>query len=426
LHELLRQFARAELEEDPDRCGAVLDAHAGYYGALAAEAFALFHSADQPLLLATIESDLENIRVAWRHYLAKSDGAAISKFVGSLWVVYEFRGWYPAAVSLFDEALDALDPASDDQATVNSRSLSAAVQAWFLGLLGRPEVGAAAAGEAVEALRSSDDLVALWVAIQSSALCLAYLGKLEEMIETCDEAMAIGQRIGHPFWAAAMMSWRSFGGVISGDFDSAARLLPEGFEVLTRLNEHYYLIWNLWSQASLATHEGRFHDAIALHSRQVALAEEIGYLRGSLVAFEGLGDANQAAGQLEAAETAYIEGIGAAEQTSMVTDMLGMMTKVARVRASTGRQLQAVELLATVHTAPASAQQPLTDTTPINEVAAEMLRELQQDLDSQEYEAAHARGTSKTFEVAAKEMLSSKSRRPPPPASPGGPTTTRP
>jgi len=143
---------------------------------------------------------------------------------------------------------------------------------------------------------------------------------------------------------------------------------------------------------------------------QVARAQAIGYLRGSLVAFEGLGDANLAVGRLEAAETAYVEGIASAEQMSMVTDMLGMMTKVARVRASTRRQLQAIELLATVPAEPTSAQQPFTDTTPINEIAAEALSELQKEFGAKEYEAAQARGTSKSFEAAAKEMLSLRNR----------------
>ncbi len=410
VHELLRQFAQAELEADPDRCSEVLDAHAGYYGSVADEAFELLSSADHVRLVAVMEEDIENIRVAWRHHLGKGHGAAIRTLAVGLWVVYEFRGWHHAAVSLFGEAADALLPGSDDQTNVDALALSAAIQAWFLGLVGQPDTGAATATRAIDTLRSSDDLVAKWLANQSAALCLGYLGKADEMIERCEEGLAIAETIGHPFWAAAMKSWRSFAAVVSGDLEMAKRLLPEGFEALTRLNEHLYLTWNLWSQGGIARSEGRFADAIDLHSRQVSLSQEAGYLRASFVALEGLGDASLAARQLEQAEAAYLEGLAATDQMSMVPEMLGMMTKVARVRAAAGRHAEAVELLATVLAEPNSAQQQLTDNTPINELASEALSEVQKEIDPEEYGAARARGTSTPFEVAAKEMLSSRSR----------------
>jgi len=46
------------------------------------------------------------------------------------------RGWYPAGISLFGEALDAFDARSDQEDVVKLRALAGAAQAWFFSLIG--------------------------------------------------------------------------------------------------------------------------------------------------------------------------------------------------------------------------------------------------------------------------------------------------
>ena len=96
----------------------------------------------------------------------------------------------------------------------------------------------------------------------------------------------------------------------------------------------------------------------------MASCRDLGYIRGTMVNLEGLGDANIAAGRFEAAEQAFIEGMATADKMGMVRDMLGMMAKIAKVRAARGLPAEAVEMLATVLAQPISAQQPFTDNTP--------------------------------------------------------------
>jgi tetratricopeptide (TPR) repeat protein len=234
---------------------------------------------------------------------------------------------------------------------------------------------------------------------------LAYLGRMEEMAACMEEAMAVADAGDHPLWPAAMRNWRSFAAFLAGDIGTAENLLPESYEVYERLDEHYFMSWNLWMQAMIATQQDRPQDAIDLYTRQVARCRDIGYMRGTMVALEGLGEANVAAGSFEAAEKAFIEGMVTADKMGMVRDMLGMMAKIAKVRAATGRPAEAIEMLATIHAEPISAQQPFTDNTPIKDIAAEALDDLRDVLGPDEYSAARARGTSTPFEVAAKELM---------------------
>src|SRR5208282_2715543 len=185
--------------------------------------------------------------------------------VEGLWYLYETRGWYPAGISLFGEALDALGERSDREDVLKLRALAGAAQAWFLSLIGQPDAGEAIARVAEHTLRDPADIVAYTTGVQCLAISLAYLGRMEEMAACMEAGMAAADAGHHPFWSAGMRTWRSFGAFLAGDFGTAARLLPEAYGPLEQMDEHYFMSWNLWVQAMIATQQHRPQDAIDLH-----------------------------------------------------------------------------------------------------------------------------------------------------------------
>jgi predicted ATPase/class 3 adenylate cyclase len=412
VHELLRQYGEVELRRDQEVSARVDEAHAAFFAELMRECLGLFVRGEQARAMTLVEYDLDNVRSAWRHYLAVDDAAGARPFVEGLWYLYELRGWYPAAIDLFEEALEAFPSDSEDAAVITLRDLAGATQAWFHSLVGQPDAREAVARIAAERLHDSSDLDGYMTAAQCWAISLAYLGRMDEMAACMESAMAVADAAHHVFWSAAMRNWRSFGAVLSGDLVTAMKLLPEAHAVFEPLGEHYFMCWTLWLEAMIATQEGRAQDAIDLHARQVSGCREIDYMRGTMVALEGLGEANVAAGRLEAAERAFVEGMATADKMGMVRDMLALMTKIARVRAAMGRNTEAVETLATVLAEPRSAQQPFTANTPIKDIAAEALDDLRATMGPTAYSEALARGTSTPFEVAAKELMTGMEERP--------------
>ncbi|MEP6665383.1 MAG: NB-ARC domain-containing protein [Nocardioidaceae bacterium] len=407
VHELLRQYAEAELKTDAALCEEVDEAYAAFYASLMDESAALFVRSDQPTAFAIVEHDIDNVRSAWRYCLAVGDAPAARRFVEGLWYLYEMRGWYPAGMSLFGEALDALDAGSDDEHVIKVRILSAAVQSWFQALVGQPEAGVGAAQVAVDILREAGDLVGYLTAAQCLAISFAYMGRMQEMAACTEEAITAAEAQQDEFWSAGMRNWRSFGAVLDGDLGTAEWLIPQAFEVFERRGEHFFMCWNLWLQAMIATQQARPLEAIDLHTRQVANCREIGYMRGTMVALEGLGEANVAAGMFDAAEKAFVDGIATADKMGMVRDMLGMMVKIAKVRAAVERSSEAVEMLSTVCAEPRSALQPFTANTPIRAMADAALNDCRTALGPEEYAEAMARGASTPFEVAVKELMGS-------------------
>ena len=404
VHELLRQYASDELDKVPERSRAVSEAHGATYGDLMEGAGEIITRSDQPAFLASVDQDIDNVRSAWRYYLSTGNAESAARFPADLYHIYEVRGWYTAGAALFEEALEAFEADSHDEAAIAVRAISAAIQGSFLSLLGQPSVGTAAALEAWDALPDSASDLFRWLTAQCIGLGMAYLGTTDDMAAVFDRAMEIANR-DDPVWKAGMKNWRSFTALLAGDIETARVLVPEAMEVLEARGDHYYMTWNFWLQAMMATMDGRLDDAVDLYARQVARAEEIGYLRGKVVAFEGLGDASVAAGRLDAAETAFVRGIEVAEQMGMVRDMLGMMTKVANVWSAMERRPEAVELLGSVCADPISAQQPFTANVPIADTAASMLADLRAHLDEDEYESAHSRGMAKPYDVAAKQLM---------------------
>jgi hypothetical protein len=130
-------------------------------------------------------------------------------------------------------------------------------------------------------------------------------------------------------------------------------------------------------------------------------------MRGIHVNLADLGRAHLAAGNLEVAEIAFIKSLIAAEQMNMVREILGMIAKIAQVRAVTGYPIEAVELNTTVVADPRSTQRFLGETTTIRENATAALADLQEQLDPDEYAAAHKRGTATSYDVAAKKLIDS-------------------
>lgn len=407
IHEMLRNYAEGELQKEEDRCKAALDAHASHYAGVAEQATGMFVEARQPEMRAIIEADIDNIRWVWRHYLSTRNAAGALRLIPALYFVYEWRGSYTGGVSLFGEAAQAFDGAEEDDDVLALTSMAAAVQGWCLSLLGQAEAGTAAASMAVQRLPATADPVYPWIATQCLAVGQLYLGDTDEVARMLDESMARIESMPEQFLVNGLKNWRSFCAIGAQDLATAQRLLPEAIAFFESRNEHYFMTWCVWLQAMMATWEGRPTDAIDLYAKQVAVSEELGYRRGKVVAYEGLGDANLAAERWEDAEAALIQAIEVAEQMGMVSDMLGMIMKIGIARAALGRETEAVELLATVYTDPGSVHQPFTANVPIRDTATTALDDLKEKLSDADYTAAHARGAAKPYEIVAKELMDS-------------------
>ena len=86
IHELLRQYAEDALKKDPERCDGIIEAHTNFFADMASRAETMIPFGDQMAALLLVETDLDNIRTAWRQTLAIGDGTSARKIVVGLLV----------------------------------------------------------------------------------------------------------------------------------------------------------------------------------------------------------------------------------------------------------------------------------------------------------------------------------------------------
>lgn len=404
VHELLRQYAEESLKEDAPLFRTTAAAHKDFYADLAAHSEELLMS-DQTQAIRVVEADLDNIRSAWRHSLADGDVAAVRKFVFALWLLHEIRGWHQAAANLFGEALNALEQHSDDEATGISRAAAAALQAWFWAHLGQPEVGVDQATDAVAKLATLPDRSAHVFAITCRIACLTYLNRFEEAQEAGTNGVRIADELGNDELSALSKAWLGLSELQLGDIDTAARVYDESERVLSRLNEYWARSWNALGMAMIASMQGRPHDGIDILKRLVLGAKEIGYRRATQTGLQYLGDAQLSVDDFNAADACFLESLAMSEEMGQVVEKVGLLTRVAQVRAKMGKTEEAVAILASVLGDPISGQSMLVDNVSITEMTTMLLADLEQELAPDNYTAAYARGNARSVEVTAKELL---------------------
>lgn len=225
------------------------------------------------------------------------------------------------------------------------------------------------------------------------------------MAKVTEEAIAKAVELGDDFWISGAKNWRSLAAILEQDFEKASQLLVEALTVFEARNDHYFITWTLLLLANLATAQERPEEAIELHTRQAEVCKAIGYPRGTMLALEGLGKANVATGNLAAARKAFTESLAVAERASMIPDLLGLMAKLGNVRGLTGDVEGAVELLSTVVSDPHSQGHTASDLQTATELAAEPLERYRQELDPESFESARVRGSTRSYDVALKDLL---------------------
>jgi predicted ATPase len=106
--ETIREYATERLELDSEFSTAAHRAHAIYFADFAQRQWERQSGDDRETALWEMESDIENLRIAWRYWVEKRDLEQLNKFVNSLWLLYDARGWYHATVELTNDLLNVL------------------------------------------------------------------------------------------------------------------------------------------------------------------------------------------------------------------------------------------------------------------------------------------------------------------------------
>jgi predicted ATPase/class 3 adenylate cyclase len=106
--ETIREFAAERLNDLPDLSAAARRAHAVHFADFAQRQWEHLIGDQRDSALAAMAAEIENLRLAWRYWVAEGDLDQLNRLVDSLWLLYEAQGLYDATIELTTELLDLL------------------------------------------------------------------------------------------------------------------------------------------------------------------------------------------------------------------------------------------------------------------------------------------------------------------------------
>jgi predicted ATPase len=187
--ETIREYATERLDQDPEFGTAAHQAHAIYFAEFAQRQWKRLSGDGREAALREMESDIENLRIASHYWVERKDLEQLNKFVNSLLLLYDARGWYHATVGLTNDLLNVLaatpsTPERVEQQIMLQTSLARAVMATK----GYTEEAEQAYVRALELVESAGEVPQLFPVLRG-------LASLYNFRNQPDKAMQLGERM---------------------------------------------------------------------------------------------------------------------------------------------------------------------------------------------------------------------------------------
>jgi predicted ATPase/DNA-binding CsgD family transcriptional regulator len=389
IHELLRQYAQEKLEAKPEARINAQGAHAAYFAAFMEDRWPDLRGGRQMEALVEIESDIENVRAAWRYCLDRVDTPKLWKFVYGLWNVYFIRGWNLAGMELFAEATRVLGGRGDDE-TAALRALTMALQGYFLTWLGLPMDGYNLAKDSVAILEQYNHPEALGLAYESSGVSAYFLNRVADLDLASSKMEEIATELDDKRLLTVSLYSASMTALVRGDFDEAGRLAESALILNEEIGNVIGLTFPLIALGHVAFARGEYEDAREYLMRCLKNSEAISFHWANANACKYLSKVALSMGSLDESEKYLVQSLKVTKQIGFVRDIINLLYDFACLRVAQADVEQAVTLLMIVFQHPASQQYRWLEGR-IRDSARGLLDRLERELPQGAYAAAAER-----------------------------------
>jgi predicted ATPase/transcriptional regulator with XRE-family HTH domain/Tfp pilus assembly protein PilF len=394
LHEIIRQYAGARLQEHPDALAAAQRRHAAYYLRLVIEREQPIKGAEQAAATTAIAAEIDNLRAAWpwaatHRLLAELAGAG-----EVLHWFYEFRSGIQEGTALFAEGVELLRRAGpgDDRAAFE-RTLGRLLGHYgYLAMRYGAFAGAQAAlAESSTLLEAQCDTLGLARTLCSWAQLTFWTGDLNTAQRYLDRSIALATAAADRHLCAMD---HTVGGQIAyaaGAHEAAEQLFRTALSSWRELGNPRGLVWCITSATETLLARGRHAEAeqllresLAAHDtggtasalynlglvafQQGAFAEAVYFFREVLPSLQDtsgplytrvgnhLGAALWRAGSGGEARRVYSEALATAVKLQIDSEALRALAGLAEILAGAGEHETALRLAARVLADPAGPE----------------------------------------------------------------------
>lgn len=457
LHGFVRQYAAAYLHADAEELASVEERHSNYYVSLLAQWESQIRGPAQAAVLAEMELELEDVRLAWQRMATRQQVGSMKKALHSLLDFYELRARFREGAALFGEAVAALQTAGGTGASNQEAERLAllgqvmAHEAYFWIHLDHYQEAAELLRQSLELLRAGADQTALAEALLIQGYLRYRQGLFVEARQCTEESLALSRAAGHSFGIVfglltlayislaqgayeqayalsneSLAICRDHLGVVApadtlitlsaaarhlSKYDEAARWAEECLQISRTLNDRWSQAQTLRQLGLVRLELGEVAQAEAAFRQSILLAGEIGDRALVATALIALGLAHRASNAPTQAQSRFLEALQTAVETRSNAVALQALAEIAQSAMGEGANDLALQL----------AIFGLRCGTPDSRLKARwegIQRELEPQFNSQQVAAMEERVNSWTMEGLVEELRGGAS------GSGGGPGTS--
>ena len=190
--ETIREYAAEQLDTRPEFAAAARDHHARYFARFAAGASNVAGATDGDATSDAVGREIDNLRIAWRHWVAERDLDRLNELRDALWPLFEARGWYHATVELINDLLAvlAMTPTGPErwQQEVTLRMSRARALTLLRGYSGEIEDAYA---EALALFEGHPEVPQLFPVLRSLASFHGFRGEFDKGIEYANQILRV-------------------------------------------------------------------------------------------------------------------------------------------------------------------------------------------------------------------------------------------
>ncbi len=308
LHEVVRQYARDHLDEDPDQ-ELVYTRHSNYYLAFLKDQERELQSHAQHEALQELTDEIDNLHAAWswavNHDRFESIGGALRSF-GAL---CEIRGWLIEGLKYLDLVIQKLhaNPNFKHQPRLLGQVLTQQGLLYFR--QGRFDRAQAILEESISLLSPIGDPKTLTIPLVISGVILFLNGEIENSQARLDEGLIHARAAGDLIFEAYAVFNKGYIQSLLGFYDGAYEQMLTGLAMWRAIGDPHSIALGLNYISTTAIKLGLYDQAREYLEESLQLCQQVGDRWGLGTAFRHLGLLALAQGNLSEAKSKIQESL---------------------------------------------------------------------------------------------------------------------
>ena len=351
LHELIRQFAGAKLEQAGDM-EQTCNTHLLHYLTLAESAESQLAGAELVSEMNRLDVEHDNARAALRWALQRDDSVSALRLSASMGKFWEVRGYLSEGRQWLAQALTLSREVGANQGAASALPSSRALALRQAGTLAWCQCDFAQARELLELSLS------LYVEFDNQLACTEVLGTLGGIaFEQGDyatarahyeECLACMRKEGKPRWIGDALFCVGLVAYNQGDYAAAQTMLEESVKLLRDSGYELGITYPLNALGNLANLQGDYAAAQAFYEECLVLRRKLAYKRGIAATLADMANLQTKLADYATAWKLYKESLALYGELENKRGVISLLSGLACLTLVQGQLLKATRLLSVV------------------------------------------------------------------------------